>query len=207
MNSSFLKNFLTLTVGGLALVATYHLFGAEKPAEQFFIDIHEFGPGNVTAAAVAEAHLKDLAKQGQHGVEFVEYWVDEPSGRVYCLSHAASASQVTAAHRDAHGLLPARILTVSPGQAAALKGKGSLFLDIHQLGAGNVSASAVADAHRKDLATQAELGVNFVNYWVDEANGTVLCLSEAPNADAIRETHRKAHGLVPDSVVLVKGGK
>lgn len=191
----------------LALVASLPLAAGEKEAGTYFIDVHELGPGNVTAAGVAEAHVKDLAKQGAHGVRFVEYWVDEKAGRVYCLSQAARASHVTAVHREAHGLLPARILTVAPGEAAAITGKGELFLDVHQLGAGNVSAEAVADAHRKDLAAQAAHGVNFVNYWVDEANGTVLCLSEAPTAEAVTETHRQAHGLVPDSVVLIKAGK
>jgi len=34
-------------------------------------------------------------------------------------------------------------------------------------------------------------------------NGKVLCLSEAPSAEAIRETHREAHGLLPDLIVKV----
>ena len=82
-----------------------------------------------------------------------------------------------------------------------------LFLDVHELGAGNVTAAAVAGAHEKDLATQSQFGVRFLNYWVDEVNGKVLCLSEAPNAQAVHDTHAKAHGLLPETIVKVSQGK
>lgn len=206
MNNTLSKLLLFTVIAGGALVSVLTLFAAE-PTGTYFIDVHEFGPGNVTAAAVAEAHVKDLANQQQHNVRFIEYWVDETNGRVYCLSYAPSAANITAVHRDAHGLMPSRILTVAPGRAAAMKGDRPLFLDVHQMGAGNVSAAAVAEAHRKDVAMQSRFGVNFINYWVDEANGTVLCLSEAVSAEAVRETHRAAHGLLPESIAEVSVGR
>jgi hypothetical protein len=169
----------------------------------YFVDVHEFGPGKVDAAAVAKAHQADLAVQDKHGVRFVDYWVDEEHGRVYCLSEAKSAPSVVDTHREAHGLLPATILPVSAGKAVPRHAGSQLFLDVHELGAGNVTAEAVAGAHQKDLATQSQYGVRFINYWVDETNGKVLCLSEAPNADAVRETHQHAHGLLPTQIVKV----
>lgn len=81
--------------------------------------------------------------------------------------------------------------------------KTSYFIDVHEFGPGKVTAAAVAEAHRADLAVQGQHGVNFVTYWVDETTGKVLCLSEAPNADAVRETHRQAHGLLPATIVKV----
>src|SRR4051812_27493928 len=69
-----------------------------------FIDVHEFGLGKVTAADVAKAHQADLAVQGKHDVRFVQYWVDEAHGTVYCLSEAKDAASVIATHREAHGL-------------------------------------------------------------------------------------------------------
>lgn len=175
--------------------------------KSLFLDVHEFGPGKVTAAAVAEAHQADLAAQGKHDVRFLDYWVDEQHGTVYCLSEAPAAHNVVDTHREAHGLLPSRILPVTSGQAATVASGKSLYLDIHELGAGNVSAEAVAAAHRKDLEIQGKYGVNFVNYWVDEANGKVVCLSEAPNAEAVVETHRHAHGLLPSSIMKVTPAK
>jgi len=180
---------------------------AGPSAKQLFIDVHELSPGGVTAEAVAEAHVKDLAVQGAHGVEFEKYWVDAEAGLVYCLSRAPDAASIVSTHREAHGLLPAIVLPVSEGQAARLRGEGRLFLDIHRLGAGNVTAKAVADAHAKDLAVQDAHGVNFIQYWVDETDGVVFCLSQAPNADAVRATHQEAHGLLPDRILEVTQGE
>ncbi len=174
-----------------------------SPGKSHFIDVHEFGPGKVTAAAVAEAHRADLAVQGKHGVRFLEYWLDEEHGTVYCLSEAKDARDVIHTHREAHGLIPARVLPVSSGEAALETAGKTLFLDIHDLGAGKVTAALVAEAHEKDLQVQGEFGVRFLNYWVDEASGQVLCLSEAPNPEAVRETHRHAHGLLPSQIVKV----
>jgi hypothetical protein len=199
MNKTVLVTSLLIAAAGFGCTAE----PSRVASSSYFIDVHEFGPGKVTAAAVADAHRADLAVEAKHGVHFIDYWVDEPNGRVYCLSEAKDAPSVAATHREAHGLMPARILAVSSGQAAEHKPGTSLFLDIHELGAGNVTAKAVAEAHQKDLAVESEFGVRFINYWVDEVNGEVLCLSEAPNPDAIRETHRRAHGLLPTSIVSV----
>ncbi|WP_431211540.1 nickel-binding protein [Puia sp. P3] len=48
--------------------------------EHLYLDVHHLGPGKVTAAAVAEAHAKDLAVQRKYGVHFLKYWVDEAGG-------------------------------------------------------------------------------------------------------------------------------
>lgn len=82
-----------------------------------------------------------------------------------------------------------------------------LFLDVHHLGAGNVTAEAVAAAHEKDLAVQDKYGVSFEKYWVDEAAGVVYCLATAPDARALEQTHEEAHGLVPDAVHPVVQGE
>jgi hypothetical protein len=88
-----------------------------------------------------------------------------------------------------------------------LPGGKTLFLDVHDLGAGNVTAEAVAEAHRKDLAVQADHGVSFTHYWVDEEAGKVYCLSEAPDAQSVVKTHERAHGLLPDSIAPVVQGE
>ena len=81
----------------------------------------------------------------------------------------------------------------------------SLFMDVHTVGR-PVTAEAVAAAHQADLHTQGQYGVNYKQYWVDEANGKIFCLVEAPNADAAISVHREAHGLVADAVFPVAEG-
>src|SRR5689334_22897641 len=83
----------------------------------------------------------------------------------------------------------------------------NLYLDVHHLGAGKVTYRAVADAHARDLATQDRYHVQFHQYWVDEASGTVYCLSSAPDSQAIHDTHVAAHGMSPDQVFQVTDGE
>jgi hypothetical protein len=78
-------------------------------------------------------------------------------------------------------------------------------MDVHNL-EGGVSAADVAEAHMKDLQEQAAHGVDYKQYWVDEAKGKIFCLVEAPDAEAAHTVHRNAHGLVADEIYEVKQG-
>lgn len=201
------RNLQILCLALLAACPAFPAAASETAGGSTFIDIHELGPGKADPAAVANAHRADLAAQDRHGVRFLAYWVDEEHGRIYCLSQAKDAPSIVDTHREAHGLLPSAILPVKSGSATAVASGNHLYLDIHEFGPGNVSASAVAAAHEKDLKVEAQHGVHFINYWVDEVNGKVLCLSEAPGPEAVIETHRHAHGLIPQTVVSVDEGK
>ena len=193
---------VTLAVGGKAQTSP-----TGGDTSHFYVDVHHLGAGKVTAAAVAAAHKKDLAVEKKYNVSFIRYWVDENKGDIYCLSSANDPQAIRATHGEAHGLIPDDIYKVSEGQEAMVRGNNNLYLDIHELGPGNVTAAAVAAAHQKDLAVENKYGVNFINYWVDEKNGTVLCLSQAPDSSAVINTHREAHGLIPVSIVKVEQGQ
>ena len=80
-----------------------------------------------------------------------------------------------------------------------------LFMDVHHLDSG-VSMEDAAKAHQADLAHQGEHGVNYQRYWVDESQGRIFCLVEAPDAEAARAVHQEAHGLVADAIFLVREG-
>ena len=81
-----------------------------------------------------------------------------------------------------------------------------LFMDVHESLPEGAGAAEVAGAHQADLATQEKYGVSYLRYWVDEANGKVFCLVEAPDADAAITVHREAHGLVADKIYPVVEG-
>ena len=86
------------------------------------------------------------------------------------------------------------------------KGPGMpLFMDVHSLGDG-VTMNDVAKAHQADLATQNAHGVNYLRYWVDESQGQIFCLVEAPDAEAANTVHREAHGLVAERIYQVQEG-
>ncbi|MBL7256838.1 DUF4242 domain-containing protein [Paractinoplanes lichenicola] len=81
----------------------------------------------------------------------------------------------------------------------------TIYMDVHTV-SGGVSLDDVAKAHQADLATQTEFGVNYLRYWVDERQGKIFCLVEAPSAEAAVAVHRKAHGLVADEIYAVDEG-
>lgn len=189
-----------------ALPAT-RISAQDKKEARYFMDVHKLEPGGVSYGDVLGAHELDLKTQGKRGVSFVTFWVDEEQGYVYCLSRAKDYSDVHDTHEEAHGLVPEAIYEVIAGEQEQYTGNGFLFLDIHDLGPGNVKAADVTEAHKLDLAKQDEYKVNFINYWVDEKQGKVFCLSEAPNREAVIATHKHAHGLVPAQVLTVKQGQ
>jgi hypothetical protein len=69
-----------------------------------FMDTHDLH-GPVSAEDVAKAHAADLATQGDFGVDYKQYWVDEEKGRIFCLVEAPDAEAAATVHREAHGLV------------------------------------------------------------------------------------------------------
>jgi len=64
------------------------------------------------------------------------------------------------------------------------------FMDVHTSMVG-VTTEALAEAHQADLDIQGEEGVNFKQAWADPKTGHVFCLSEAPNAEAVKKIHER----------------
>lgn len=79
-----------------------------------YLDIHQKIEG-LTKAAVAEAHRKDLEVQKRYGVNYLKYWYDEGTGKVFCLVEAPSKEAAAAVHREAHGLVADEIVEVREG--------------------------------------------------------------------------------------------
>ena len=90
----------------------------------FFMDIHRIEGAN--AEAIADAHAKDLAVQGQYGVSYVKYWLNEEQGKVFCLCDAPDPAAAERVHREAHGMEPERIIAVDPEMVEALLGGGTV---------------------------------------------------------------------------------
>ena len=77
-----------------------------------FMDVHTID-GGVAAADVAGAHMKDLETQQKYGVNYLRYWVNEDTGKIFCLVEADSAEDANTVHREAHGLVADDIFAVS----------------------------------------------------------------------------------------------
>lgn len=80
-----------------------------------------------------------------------------------------------------------------------------LFMDVHTI-AGGVSVDDVTKAHMADLQTEGKHDVRYLRYWVNEGDGKVFCLVDAPSSQAAATVHREAHGLVADEIYPVQEG-
>ncbi len=79
-----------------------------------FMDVHNM-EGGVSAGDVAKAHAADVETQGQYGVNYKSYWVDENAGKIFCLVDAPDADTAATVHREAHGLVADEIYEVQEG--------------------------------------------------------------------------------------------
>ena len=80
-----------------------------------------------------------------------------------------------------------------------------LYMDIHNI-SGGVACGDVAEAHKADLQAQGQHDVRYLRYWVDEQEGKIFCLVEAPSAEAAATVHKEAHGLLADEIFQVQEG-
>ena len=76
-----------------------------------YMDVH-IVPG-VKAKDVAEAHYKDLLIQDVHECKCMTYWIDEERENIFCLIEAPSKEAVEEMHKNAHGLIPSKIIEVN----------------------------------------------------------------------------------------------
>jgi Protein of unknown function (DUF4242) len=76
-----------------------------------------------------------------------------------------------------------------------------IFMDRHDIC--DMTAEAIAAAHRSDLEVQEKYGVKYLTYWFDQNRGTGFCLVDAPGAATAEQVHREAHGAIPSDIIAV----
>jgi class 3 adenylate cyclase len=77
------------------------------------------------------------------------------------------------------------------------------YMDIHEI-PGGVTPEDVSKAHAQDVKVQSKYGVSYHKYWINEKEGKVFCLCHAPNAEAAKQVHREAHGLMAEKVIQIE---
>jgi class 3 adenylate cyclase len=85
------------------------------------MDIHNLDDGT-TPEDVAKAHAKDMEVQEKYGVKYSKYWVNENGKKVFCLAHAPNAEAAEQVHREAHGMMPEKIIEVESDVAEVFLG-------------------------------------------------------------------------------------
>ena len=79
-----------------------------------------------------------------------------------------------------------------------------LFMDFHKFD--NITVEAVKTAHIADLGVQDQYGVKYHQFWVNEEQGTVFCLTEGPDKETCEKVHQIAHGNVACALTEVETG-
>ena len=77
-----------------------------------------------------------------------------------------------------------------------------IYMDRHDLN-DTITAEHVAHIHQEDLKIEHEFGCQGLTYWFDNHRKTAFCLIKAPNKEALKEMHNKAHGAIPNSIIEV----
>jgi AraC-like DNA-binding protein len=86
-----------------------------------YMDVHIL-PG-VRSKDVAHAHYQDLLHQEEFACNCMTYWVDEERGNVFCLIEAPTKEAVEEMHGKAHGLVPNKVIEVSPNVVSSFLGR------------------------------------------------------------------------------------
>ena len=161
-----------------------------------YMDIHEV-PG-ATPEAVARAHAADLERQDLHDVEYLKYWVNEQSGKVFCLCRAPSTEAATAVHREAHGLVASKIVEVEPDVAESFLGASS----VDAAGAATIPGSGEYDtAFRTVLFTDIVNSTSLTQRVGDDAALALLGTHDTIVRDALvnfagREVKHTGDGIM-----------
>jgi AraC-like DNA-binding protein len=77
-----------------------------------------------------------------------------------------------------------------------------IYMDRHDV-SDEVTAEHVAQIHQADLKIEHEYGCKGFTYWFDGERKTAFCLIKAPNKEALKHMHDKAHGNIPHSIIEV----
>lgn len=86
-----------------------------------YMDVH-IVPG-VKAENVAQAHYQDLLHQDAYGCKCMTYWIDEQRESIFCLVEAPDKDAVKEMHREAHGLVPNKVIEVSNSVVQSFLGR------------------------------------------------------------------------------------
>lgn len=92
-----------------------------------FMDLHKASDYDVkpTMEEIKRNHIADLEVQHKYGVKFLQYWINEEAGLVFCLMEAPDKESCAAVHREAHGDMPCNVIELKGGDYKAFADEGS----------------------------------------------------------------------------------
>lgn len=92
------------------------------------MDLHKAGDYQVkpTIEEIKRNHIADLKTQAKYGVRFIQYWINEEAGLVFCMMEAPNKESCFATHQEAHGDMPCNIIELKGGDYEVFMGDGKV---------------------------------------------------------------------------------
>ena len=92
-----------------------------------FMDFHHIE--NVTVEDVKRAHMADVAIQDKYGVRYLQFWVNQEAGTVFCLIEGPDPETCEKVHQMAHGNIACALTEVETGFYEMMMGTGHTVND------------------------------------------------------------------------------
>jgi AraC-like DNA-binding protein len=89
-----------------------------------FMDLHKASDYEVkpTVEEIKHNHIADLEVQDKYGVKFLQYWINEDAGLVFCMMEGPDKESCAAVHREAHGSMPCNVIELQGGDYITFMG-------------------------------------------------------------------------------------
>jgi len=95
-----------------------------------FMDYHIVS--EISIEAVKRGHMVDKSVQDKYGVKYLQFWVNQNAGTIFCLIEAPDKESCERVHQEAHGNIACNIVKVESGFYKSFMGES------HQLDHGIV---------------------------------------------------------------------
>lgn len=88
-----------------------------------FMDYHRVS--DIDIDAVKQGHMADRSIQDKYGVKYVQFWVNQEAGTIFCLVEAPDAKSCEQVHLEAHGNIACNIVQIESGFYKLFMGESS----------------------------------------------------------------------------------
>ncbi|MEJ7646221.1 MAG: nickel-binding protein [Chryseolinea sp.] len=79
-----------------------------------------------TLEDIKRNHIADLKTQAKYGVRFLQYWINEDAGLVFCLMEGPDKDSCVATHQEAHGDIACNVIELKGGDYQIFMGEGKV---------------------------------------------------------------------------------
>lgn len=86
-----------------------------------YMDFHKFP--HITLEDAKKAHMADESIQKKYGVKYLQFWVNEAAGAIFCLVEGPDKPTCESVHQMAHGHVACAMVEVDPSYYALIMGE------------------------------------------------------------------------------------